>query len=164
MQFIELKKKFIHTLKSKKIKICLAESITGGFLSSELIKIKGASSFIEYSLVTYSNSSKEKILNFNDEIKKYGLVSPEVAKIMAKNVRRFSNYNNLLSISCTGYASKNKEKDFELGLVYIGIMYDDVIKVFNHKFKEKNRIKIIQLTTEQMIKLSYNFIIQCCRE
>ncbi|MBF91924.1 MAG: damage-inducible protein CinA [Rickettsiales bacterium] len=164
MQFIELKKKFIHTLKSKKIKICLAESITGGFLSSELIKIKGASSFIEYSLVTYSNSSKEKILNLNDEIKKYGLVSPEVAKIMAKNVRRFSNYNNLLSISCTGYASKNKEKDCELGLVYIGIMYNDVIKVFNHKFKEKNRIKIIQLTTEQMIKLSYNFIIQCCRE
>ena len=88
MQFIELKKKFIHTLKSKKIKICLAESITGGFLSSELIKIKGASSFIEYSLVTYSNSSKEKILNLNDEIKKYGLVSPEVAKNNGKKCKK----------------------------------------------------------------------------
>ena len=58
MQFNELKNKFVYTLKSKKIRLCLAESITGGLLSSELIKLKGASSFIDYSLVPYSNKKK----------------------------------------------------------------------------------------------------------
>ena len=164
MQFSELKKKFIYTLKNKKIRLCLAESITGGLLSSELIKIKGASSYIDYSLVTYSNRSKEKILQFKDEIKKYGLVSPQVAKTMVRNVRKFSDSKSLLSISCTGYASKNQDKNCIVGLVYIGIMYNDIIKIYNQKFNERNRAKIIQITAENMIKLSLNFIIEHCKE
>ncbi|PPR40585.1 MAG: Nicotinamide-nucleotide amidohydrolase PncC [Alphaproteobacteria bacterium MarineAlpha8_Bin1] len=158
MQFNELKNKFVYTLKSKKIRLCLAESITGGLLSSELIKLKGASSFIDYSLVTYSNRSKEKVLKFNDEINKYGVVSREIAKLMVKNVRNFSDYNNLLSISCTGYASKNEDKDCILGLVYIGVMYNDIIKVHKKNFQERDRTKIIRLTVENMIKFSLNLI------
>ena len=158
MQFNELKNKFVYTLKSKKIRLCLAESITGGLLSSELIKLKGASSFIDYSLVTYSNRSKEKVLKFNDEINKYGVVSREIAKLMVKNVRNFSDYNNLLSISCTGYASKNEDKDCILGLVYIGAMYNDIIKVHKKNFQERDRTKIIRLTVENMIKFSLNLI------
>ena len=141
MQFNELKNKFVYTLKSKKIRLCIAESITGGLLSSELIKLKGASSFIDYSLVTYSNRSKEKVLKFNDEINKYGVVSREIAKLMVKNVRNFSDYNNLLSISCTGYASKNEDKDCILGLVYIGVMYNDIIKVHKKKLPRKRSDK-----------------------
>ena len=164
MQFSELKKKFIYILKNKNIRLCIAESITGGLFSSELIKIRGASSYVDYSLVTYSNKSKEKILQFKDEIKKYGTVSSQVAKVMVKNVRRFSDSKNLLSISCTGYASKNEDKNCIVGNVFIGIMYNDIIKVYNQKFKETNRTKIIQLTTENMMKLSLNFITEHCKE
>ena len=86
------------------------------------------------------------------------MVSREIAKLMVKNVRNFSDYNNLLSISCTGYASKNEDKDCILGLVYIGVMYNDIIKVHKKNFQERDRTKIIRLTVENMIKFSLNLI------
>ena len=40
------------------LKISLAESCTGGLLSSLITELPGCSSFFETSLVTYSNKSK----------------------------------------------------------------------------------------------------------
>ena len=51
-----LKKKFITKLKKLNLKLCIAESITGGRFIYEFIKKKGASSYIDYSLVCYSNN------------------------------------------------------------------------------------------------------------
>ena len=41
--------KFINTLRKKKIKLCLAESVSGGRLAYEIIKTKGASEIFDYS-------------------------------------------------------------------------------------------------------------------
>ena len=51
-------KKLIEKLRNKKIKLCVAESITGGRFVYEFVKEKGASNFLDYSLVCYSNDSK----------------------------------------------------------------------------------------------------------
>ena len=56
-------KKKINKKLKKKIKLCIAESITGGNLHMNLLK-KNASSFIDYSLVCYSNDSKIIFLGF----------------------------------------------------------------------------------------------------
>ena len=54
-------KRFINILNEKQIKLCLAESITGGNFAFEIIKNAGASKIIDFSIVCYSNSSKQKI-------------------------------------------------------------------------------------------------------
>ena len=68
--------KFIHILKEKKIKLCLAESISGGGLAYEMIKNKGASQIIDYSIVCYSDSSKREILGIEKHLKKYEFQIP----------------------------------------------------------------------------------------
>ena len=53
-----IKKKLINNLKKNNLKLCVAESITGGRFTSEIVKIKGASSFLDLSIISYSNESK----------------------------------------------------------------------------------------------------------
>ena len=45
-------------LNSKKLTISVAESITGGALSNQLMSLAGSSSFFKGSVVTYSDESK----------------------------------------------------------------------------------------------------------
>ena len=50
--------KLINILKKKKVKVCIAESLTGGKVAYSFIKIKGASEIFDFSIVCYSNNSK----------------------------------------------------------------------------------------------------------
>ena len=54
--------RIVKLLKRKKLKIAIAESCTGGMLSSTLTQVSGSSKVFELGLVTYSNKSKNKIL------------------------------------------------------------------------------------------------------
>ena len=47
--------KLINILLKKNVKICAAESITGGKFAFEIIKNENASEIFDYGLVTYSN-------------------------------------------------------------------------------------------------------------
>ena len=59
----------IHKLHKKMIKkktsISVAESCTGGLLSSELTKLSGSSKYFKMRLITYSNNAKINILKIN---------------------------------------------------------------------------------------------------
>ena len=52
-------KKLFEILREKKIRICAAESITGGKFSSEIVKYEGASKILEFSIISYSTQSKK---------------------------------------------------------------------------------------------------------
>ena len=56
----------IHKLHKKMIKkrtsISVAESCTGGLLSSKLTKLNGSSKYFKLGLITYSNNAKINIL------------------------------------------------------------------------------------------------------
>ena len=80
--------------------VAIAESCTGGLLSSLLTSLPGASSYFLLGVVTYSNRSKETILNIPAKtITKYGAVSCQVAILMAKNIRRKTKADFGLSIT-----------------------------------------------------------------
>ena len=96
-------KKIISLLKRKKLKIAVAESCTGGLLSSAITSVSGSSEVFNLGLVTYSNESKIKLLKISKKIiRKYGAVSEPVCKAMAKNVSKIGKTN--ISISVTGIA------------------------------------------------------------
>ena len=58
--------KLINILLKKKVKVCAAESITGGRFAFEIIKNENASKIFDYGLVTYSHESKSNILGLKD--------------------------------------------------------------------------------------------------
>ena len=58
---MNLNKKIVSFLKEK-IKLAIAESCTGGMLSSNITSVSGASKVFTMGLVTYSNQAKISIL------------------------------------------------------------------------------------------------------
>ena len=68
-----MKKKIIqiiNLLKRKKLKISVAESCTGGMLSSVITSVSGSSKIFTMGLITYSNESKKNILKVPKQILK----------------------------------------------------------------------------------------------
>ena len=76
-------------LKARHQTIATAESCTGGKLASLLNKHAGSSAFYFGSIISYDNSVKEHLLGVPAElIKTHGVVSEEVVRVMADNVRK----------------------------------------------------------------------------
>ena len=72
---MSLNKKIISLLKRKNLKLAIAESCTGGMLSSAITSVSGASKVFTMGLVTYSNQSKNRLLKVPKQIiKKHGAV------------------------------------------------------------------------------------------
>ena len=72
----KLSEKIFKLLKKKKLKMSVAESCTGGMLSSVITSVSGSSKVFTMGLVTYSNQSKNRLLKVPKQIiKNHGAVS-----------------------------------------------------------------------------------------
>lgn len=81
-------------LGKKDIKISFAETITGGGIAKEIIKIPGSSRVIDFSLTTYSNQSKIDFLKVSENtLINFGAVSEETVEEMVKGLVEISHYN-----------------------------------------------------------------------
>jgi len=128
-------KQIIQAFIEKNLKIALAESCTGGYISHIFTNISGASKVFERGVVTYSNQSKIDLLQVEpDVLKQYGAVSEPVARQMAENLRNTANVD--ISISTTGIAGPTgATPEKPLGLVYIGFSTEKETKVKKYLFK-----------------------------
>ena len=130
----------------KEFNISLAESCTGGLLSSMFTKLPGSSKFFEGSFIVYSNEFKIKLLNVSSKIiKKYGAVSKNTSLQMAKSLHKKTNTEIVLSI--TGVAGPDGgTKINPVGTVFFTIGYYDkkkmLFKTSRKKFKNNGRINI----------------------
>lgn len=108
-------------LVNKNLTISVAESCTGGMVSSNLINYPGISSVFMEGCITYSNEAKMKSLGVKKEtLDKFGAVSEETAREMAEGIAR--RYNTNIGISTTGIAGpEGGTKEKPVGLVYFGI-------------------------------------------
>ncbi|MBQ9122302.1 MAG: CinA family protein, partial [Lachnospiraceae bacterium] len=69
--------------------ISFAESCTGGLAAARLVSVPDASKVFAASVVTYANEAKVKYVDVDPEIiKRFGVVSDEVALSMAKGVAK----------------------------------------------------------------------------
>ena len=155
---MKLNKKIISLLKKKKLKVAIAESCTGGMLSSTITSINGASKVFSLGLVTYSNQAKIDILNVPKKIiKKYGAVSVQCCLSMVNNLSKIS--KSKLCISVTGIAGpKGGSKQKPVGLVYIGIRKDKIVKVNRYVFQNRGRNYIQKATVNKALKLTHNLL------
>ncbi len=111
----------VEELIKNNLTISVAESCTGGMVSSTLINYPGVSSVFMEGCVTYSNDAKIKSLNVKKEtLDKFGAVSKETAMEMAKGIA--DRYKTNIGISTTGIAGpEGGSDDKPVGLVYFGI-------------------------------------------
>ena len=118
---LNLPKIIIRTLQKKKMKISIAESCTGGMLSSQITSVSGSSKVFNLGIVSYSNESKIKTLKISKRIvQKYGAVSKECCILMARNIKNIS--NSSISLSITGIAGpRGGTLRKPVGLVYVGL-------------------------------------------
>ena len=151
-------KKIVTLLKRKKLKIAIAESCTGGMLSSSFTSISGASKVFLIGLVTYSDQAKMEILKVPKKIiQKHGAVSVQCCLSMVNNLSKIS--KSKFCISVTGIAGpKGGSKQKPVGLVYIGIKKDKIVKINRYIFKNRGRNFIQKATVNKALKLIHNFL------
>ena len=152
----KLSQKVVKLLSKQRLKISLAESCTGGLLSSSITSISGSSKVFTLGMITYSNQAKINILKVPKRIiMKHGAVSYETCLSMVKNLNKISKTN--ISVSITGVAGpKGGTKQKPIGLVYIGIKKANKILIKKFLFKVKKR-NIIQKAT---VNKALNMIIK----
>ena len=148
---MKLFSKVVKKLIYNNISTSVAESCTGGLLSSKITSIPGVSKIYYLGLVVYSNNSKLSILNISNKlINRYGVVSNQLAKQILQNLYKLT--KSQLCICTTGIAGPNGGTvDKPVGLVFIGIKYKKQIIIIKKKYKG-TRIQIQNKTVQDIFK------------
>ena len=157
---MSLNKKIISLIQKKRMKLAIAESCTGGMLSSTIASVSGSSKVFTLGLVTYSNQAKTSILKVSQKIiNKYGAVSVQCCLAMVNNLSKIS--NSKVCVSITGKAvPKGGSKQKPVGLVYIGIRIGKKVVINKCNFKNKGRIFIQKQTVKKTLNLLEKLIKQ----
>ena len=150
---MSLNQKIVSLLKKKKLKLAIAESCTGGMLSSAITSVGGSSKVFDMGLVTYSNQAKTSVLKVPKRIiKKNGAVSVQCCLAMVINLSKMSKAK--FCISVTGIAGpKGGSKLRPVGLVYIGIKLGNKVFVSKNNFKNNGRAFIQKQTVKKVLNL-----------
>ena len=158
-------KKYLNQIKELRYKnnfsIAVAESCTGGMLSSYLTSIDGSSTFFEGSIVSYSNFLKCKLLKVSGKtIKKYGAVSDQTALEMVMGLEKIC--KSEIFISITGVAGPGGgSKKAPVGCVFFGMgiktgkkyEYSTEKKIFGNYSRLQIQKKSTEFALKKIIKL-----------
>lgn len=107
------------------LRLALAESLTAGGVSAHLVRVPGASRYVEGGVVAYANRAKEELLGVAPAtLAREGAVSAACALEMAQGAReRFSADLGLATTGIAGPEGGTPEKP--VGLVWIGLASAD---------------------------------------
>lgn len=125
----------VKLLKKHELTVTTAESCTGGLLAGTLVGVPGVSEVFREGFVTYSNKAKRKLLDVSKStLKKYGAVSAQTAKEMAKG-GVFATDSDIC-VAITGLAGPDgATPEKPIGLVYIACYMNDKVHVEEFRFK-----------------------------
>lgn len=144
-------------LHERKLRLALAESCTGGLISSRVTDVSGSSGYFVAGVVTYSNEAKEQFLGVSAEsLRTYGAVSKEVAEQMAQGARRATGAD--IGISVTGIAGPTGgSPEKPVGLVYIGVASAQGAFVRRFQF-QGSRLEIKAQTADAALQLAIDVV------
>ena len=100
---------------AQKKTLSVAESCTGGKISSAITSVSGSSNYFKGALIAYSNSIKiNQLVVKVEDIQEHSSVSEKVAMQMAEGIK--NQFQTDYAIATTGYAGPKGEK---VGQVFI---------------------------------------------
>ena len=116
-----LERAVVERLRESGNTVAFAESCTGGFISKRITDVSGASDVFVGGCVTYANEAKMKLLGVRAEtLERFGAVSEQTAKEMAKGVREALGTD--IGVSVTGIAGPTGgSAEKPVGTVFLGI-------------------------------------------
>ena len=151
---MKLEKAIGDLLRQKGWTLSIAESCTGGLICDRITNVSGSSDYFMGGMVNYSNESKAKHLGVSpNHIKKYGAVSPQVARGMAEGVRKA--FGTTFGLSTTGVAGPTGgTKRSPVGRVFIGLAEGRKVWVKKLDLKGTRR-KIKEKATEKALRFLF---------
>lgn len=149
---VTLEKAVVDLLLANHLTVSTIESCTGGMLAARLINVPGVSEVFKTGYITYTNKSKRKIIGVKKAtLQKYGAVSEEVAKEMAKGGAFFAKSD--VAVGITGIAGpEGGSPDKPVGLVYIACSVCGRISVKECHFSG-NRAKVRESSVSTALAL-----------
>lgn len=101
--------------------VAVAESLTGGLVVARLVEIPGASAVLRGGITAYATDLKESVLGVDGALlAERGAVDPEVARQMARGVRRVLRAD--VGLATTGVAGPEPQDGKPVGLVYVAVV------------------------------------------
>jgi nicotinamide-nucleotide amidase len=120
-----LEEAVVRLLASRELRLCCAESLTGGGLGDRITAVSGASAVFAGSAVVYSEDAKARILGVSRAtLDGPGPVSEACAREMA--VGALSAYACDIAVSTTGAAGPEPHRGAAPGTVWIALVADGV--------------------------------------
>ncbi|GAA4483469.1 CinA family protein [Microbacterium panaciterrae] len=115
----------VDVLRARGLTLAVAESLTGGALSADIVSIPGASAVLNGAIVAYATPVKASVLGVDPALlAARGPVDPEVAEQMADGVRRALAVDGRaadVGVSTTGVAGPTAQGGRPVGTVHIGV-------------------------------------------
>jgi len=147
----------VQMIKEKNLTIAIAESCTGGLLSSRIINVPGVSKVYRNGFVTYSNGSKETWLKVPHALMlKEGAVSEAVAIAMAEGVAKVSDAS--IGVGITGIAGPDGgTPEKPVGMVCIGFTINGKNSA-NTFYFNGNRKKIRDYSVQYALATLYSLL------
>jgi nicotinamide-nucleotide amidase len=150
---IPLEKILGEKLKEKSLTLATAESCTGGHIAHKITSISGSSAYFQGSVVSYSNNVKISVLNVQEnDIERYGAVSEQVVRAMAKGVADLLSVDCAISVSgIAGPGGGTPEKP--VGTVWICTQFRGVQVAEKYQLGRVRDFNIIRATNFAMLQL-----------
>jgi nicotinamide-nucleotide amidase len=145
-------------LREKKQTVALAESCTGGYISSLFTGIAGASEVFKGAIIPYTNTAKHDLLEVDEAIfSSVGAVSKECVEQLAQNVLR--KFESDYSIAVSGIAGPTGGTDDKpVGTVWIAVASKDKTYASQFLFGD-HRQRNIMMTSQTALNLLRKLIL-----
>lgn len=144
-------------LRSRGLRLAVAESCTGGLVGHRITNIAGSSTYYQGSVTAYAYEAKVRLLGVRWEtLEKYGAVSQETAVEMARGVRIALAAD--IGLSVTGIAGPGGgTPEKPVGTTWIGLSspWDEFARLF---FWEGDRIENKETSAQQALLLLVEYL------
>lgn len=149
-------------LKHKKLKLCCAESMTAGFLSSTWALEKHSGSYFLGAIICYDRIIKTELLNVSDKlIDRYTPVSSEVTLAMLSGLKYLLSFSDVyISVTGLAYASNNSNQDRPIGTIYYAFSYREHEKLFQKYIPKGTASEIIAQACNNIYEDLYHWLKQ----
>ncbi|MEK9532570.1 MAG: CinA family protein [Alphaproteobacteria bacterium] len=144
----------VTSLKQSGMRICCAESCTGGMIAAAITDIAGSSAVFSRGFVTYSNQAKINMLGVKPEtLNLYGAVSEQTVSEMASGAITASEDEADFAVAVSGIAGPDGGTvEKPVGLVYICVLKKGEVGQVTRYVFDGDRQSIRTQTVENALK------------